>query len=166
MDIKTAREEDLIDVLYLLKQEIATTCENPGCPPNPDYSQLREEIRQGTIYILEHHKISIGTFSVHQLQNGREKSEDGQTNRKHLQVNHLTIASYWINNDTIHEIISFLEKMANKHHVSALQLMVNRHNKKMNTFLGDLGFSLIGENSGKHGATPFNIFEKKRVEAS
>jgi hypothetical protein len=211
MDIKTAREEDLIDVLYLLKQEIATTCENPEYPPNADYSKLKEEIRKGTMYILEHHKISIGTFSLHQRQNdwersekrkseaepgaegknrdkvsgnkvsenkvsgnkvsadgsnGDEKSADGQTNSKHLQVNHLTIASYWINNDTIQEIIGFLEETANKHHVTALRLMVNRHNKKMNTFLDDLGFALIGNRPGKEGATPLNIFEKKLKAAS
>mgnify|MGYP006272968923 CR=1 FL=1 len=175
MDIKKARDEDLIDVLYLLKQEITTTCKTSECPPNPDYSHLREEIRKGTIHILEHHKISIGTFSVHQPHSGEEKNGDVKSglnkngeekNGEHLRVDHLTIASYWINNDTLQEMMRFLEETAKNRHVPVLRLMVNRHNKKMNTFLKNLGFDFVREESGQKDAMAFNVFEKKLMAAS
>ena len=149
MDIKPAQEQDIIDVLYLLKQENDLVCDPNFENQMPEYSILKEKIEKGHIYILEHHKISIGTFSL------------DFTNGTALEVNRITIASYWINNETLGEILNFLDDCARQNSYTRLHFLINSQNEKMNNFYNDLGFDFLGKALSADTNTPCNLYEKK-----
>ena len=157
MDIKPAQEQDIIDVLYLLKQEKDLACVPDTENPMPEYSNLKEEIDKGKIYILKHHKISIGTFSLY---NPGEKNEGEQIGTA-LQINRITIASYWINNETLGEIMNFLEEYARENRFTSLHFLINSRNSKLNTFFHTLGFTFHGQASSPASHANCNVYEKK-----
>ncbi|MBS3806899.1 MAG: hypothetical protein KGY60_05295 [Bacteroidales bacterium] len=162
MDIKPAQEQDIIDVLYLLKQEKDLACVPNTENPMPEYTTLKEEIDKGKIYLLEHQKISIGTFS---LCNPAEEDEGEQIGTA-LQINRITIASYWINNETLGEILNFLEEYAHENRFTTLHFLINSRNGKMNTFYHNLGFTFLGQTSSPDDHANCNVYEKKLGDLS
>ena len=157
MDIKPAQEQDIIDVLYLLKQEKELACEPHPENPIREYSTLKDNISQGRVYLLAHHKISIGTFSMDFP--GEEST--GRQGDATLQINRITIASYWINNETLAEILDFLEDYARQQGFTRIHFLINSCNSKLNNFYNDLGFSFLGRTSSPDTHTPCNVYEKE-----
>lgn len=162
MDIKPAQEQDIIDVLYLLKQEKDLACGPNPENPMPEYSTLKEEVDKGNIYLLEHHKISIGTFSLFIPGEKKETEQIGAA----LQINRIIIASYWINNETLGEILNFLKDYARKNRCTTLHFLISSRNGKMNTFYHNLGFTFLGEASSPDGPASCNLYEKKLGDLS
>jgi len=157
MDIKQAREQDIIDVLYLLKQEKDLDCEPYTESPLPEYTLVKKEIEKGRVYILKHHNISIGTFSLYFPGEGKDIVQD----KGALQISRMAIASYWINNEILGEILNHLESYARKNSYSRIHFLINSRNKKMNTFYHNLGFDFLGEASSPDTHTSCNRYEKK-----
>ena len=157
MDIKQALEKDIIDVLYLLKKDMEMIQSGHNWRlPVPDYMFLKGEISQGHLYILRQHNISIGTFSLDSV---NDPSKDYQRQNV-LLVHRIAIASYWINNETLREIIDFLEKFATGYQFTAIRFHINSNNEKMNTFYTNLNLHFLGEIHYPSSETPYLQYEK------
>jgi hypothetical protein len=157
MEIQPAQEKDIIDVLYLLKKEMENNSPEANYRlPVPDYLFLKEEIRLDRLFILKHHKISIGTFSTEPKASGGQAGRGNPT----LKIHRMALTPYWINQQTIQELLCFLEQHARKKGFAAIRFNINSHNEQMNTFYQKLNLNFLGKASHPSLEHPFLLYEK------
>ncbi|GEM_PF-3397157 len=152
MDIKPAQETDIIDILYLWKREMGPFTSQEG-PAGPPYDSLRKSIARGRLFIMKHHRISIGTFSV------GAGPPDGQTAGGRLEISGVIIASYWINRQTIEEVLRFSKNMALEQNHHTLVFHIPSQHEKLNTFYRDQGLDYTGQYTPADSAIPFNLYQ-------
>jgi len=159
MDIKPAKEKDIIDILYLLKQDRETYWQDSSFRlPMPDYIFLKKEQEAGHLFILKHHNISVGTFSLKEEKPGADNLQ--ATSEETLWVQRMAFAPYWIKAETIQYLVSFLEGEAKKRGCSRIRFHIHRKNEKMNAFYQEMNIPLVEEISDAARQLPYQQYEK------
>jgi len=159
MDIKPAKEKDIIDILYLLKKDREIYGQDSSFRlPMPDYTFLKNELEAGNLFILKQHSISVGTFSLKEEKSPGDYSID--TPGKTLWVERMAFASYWITAETVQSLLTFLEKEAQKEGYSRIRFHIHRKNEKMNAFYQRMNIPLVEEMHEASAELSYHEYEK------
>jgi hypothetical protein len=159
MDIKPAREKDIIDILYLVKKDLETCWQDSTFRlPMPDYEFLQKEQQAGNLFILKQHSISVGTFLVRKKTPGQDTLP--AADEKTLWVERMAFASYWINGETIQAVLTFLEEEAKRNGCIRIRFNIHRNNEKMNAFYQQMNIPLIEERHAGSAEQSYHQYEK------
>lgn len=159
MDIKPARQKDIIDILYLVKKDRETCWQDSAFRlPMPDYEFLQKELEAGNLFILKHHNISVGTFllGIKSSADDHAPARDGKT----LWVQRMAFASYWINGETIQAVLTFLEEEAKRKGCTRLRFNIHRKNEKMNAFYQKMNIPMVEEMQPNSTDQYYHQYEK------
>lgn len=163
MDIIQAREQDIIEVLYLIKTsfEFNNSNQHTWRPPTPDYHSLKNEVEKGMLYLIKNNSITIGTFTLTNILPENFMEIDWEIeNNPNLIIKRIAIAPSWLTDETGDKLMEFIEKYATSHNYPSVKLNVISDNATMNHFYVNMGFSLRGDQVIQEKENPYNFYEK------
>lgn len=148
MQIQTAEEEDIVEALYLIKLsfEYNNVSENEWRPPTPEYSEIKEEVNKGELFILRKNKITFGTFSLaSQMPENFTKIKWNDQNNKNLVIKRIAVFPGWFTEEIGEKLINFIEEYAREHNFSSIKSNAYSKNESMNKLYKNMGYTFQGD---------------------
>ena len=163
MQIQKAEEKDIVEALYLIKIsfEYNNVSENEWRPPTPEYSEMKEEVNNGELFVLRKGKITFGTFSLaSKIPENFTKINWNDQNEKNLIIKRIAIFPGWFSDELGEKLIDFIEQYAKEHNYSSIKSNAYSKNEAMNALYKDMGFDFQGDAVLPGKKSPYYFYEK------
>ncbi|MEE4196971.1 MAG: GNAT family N-acetyltransferase [Bacteroidales bacterium] len=164
MHIQKAIPENLIEIMYLLRQCIDDFNKNNIYQWNvsyPDNYRLLQEIEKGSLYLMIHKGVPIGTITFDEKQaevfdEVRWRNNSGQF----IVIHRIAVFPTWQRKGVGQKLIEFVEKFAQENNFKSVRLDVSSSNQKLIELYERLGFDQTGDILYPKQKIPFKCLEK------
>jgi len=164
MHIQKAISENLIEIMYLLRQCIEDFNKNNIYQWNisyPDIFRLIQEIEKGSLYLMINKGVPVATITFDEKQDEVFNDVVWNNNEgKFIVIHRIAVFPTWQRKGVGRKLIEFVEKFAQENNYKSVRLDVTSANKKLIKLYEKLGFSQTGDILYPKQKVPFTCLEK------
>ncbi|HSH50432.1 MAG TPA: GNAT family N-acetyltransferase [Bacteroidales bacterium] len=164
MHIQKAIPENLIEIMYLLRQCIEDFNENNIYQWNvsyPDTFRLIQEIENGSLYLMINKGVPVATITFDEKQHEVFNDVVWKNNKgKFIVIHRIAVFPTWQRKGIGQKLIEFVERFAQENNYKSVRLDVTSANEKLIELYKKLGFSQTGDILYPKQKIPFKCLEK------
>ncbi|MFP4024431.1 MAG: GNAT family N-acetyltransferase [Thiohalospira sp.] len=164
MHIKKAIPENLIEILYLLRQCIEDFNKNNIYQWNisyPDNFRLMQEIEKESLYLMINKGVPVGTITFDENQDDVFNHVDWKNNEgKFIVIHRIAVFPTWQKKGVGRKLIEFVEKYAQENNYKSVRLDISSSNQKLIELYEKIGFTQTGDILYPKQKVPFRCLEK------
>ncbi|MFO7828623.1 MAG: GNAT family N-acetyltransferase [Bacteroidales bacterium] len=164
MHIQKAIPENLIEIMYLLRQCIEDFNKNNIYQWNvsyPDNFRLLREIEKGTLYLMINKGVPIATIT---FDDDQDSVFDGiewkNKNDKFIVIHRIAVFPTWQNKGVGRKLMDFAEQYAKENNYKSIRLDVTSSNEQLVKIYEKLGYTKTGDVLYPKQKIPFKCLEK------
>jgi hypothetical protein len=164
MEIKQASSNDLVDILYLLKQcviDMNMKGLKQWNSVHPSSEVIKEDIEKGTLYIYTDVKIAQGMINLSEEASGEYKDIDWKGKAdKVLYIKRFAVHPLWIESEVSVNLMNFAEKYAKDNNYTSVRVDILDNYPVDEKFLTSRNFTVAGNFQSEFQKLPFTCYEK------
>ncbi|MGM0409012.1 MAG: GNAT family N-acetyltransferase [Bacteroidota bacterium] len=164
MHIQKAIPENLIEIMYLLRQCIEDFNKNNIYQWNvsyPDNFRLLREIEKGTLYLMINKGVPIATITFDDDQDSVfDDIEWKNKNDKFIVIHRIAVFPTWQNKGVGRKLMDFAEQYAKENNYKSIRLDVTSSNEELVKIYEKLGYTKTGDVLYPKQKIPFKCLEK------
>ncbi len=164
MHIKKAIPENLIEILYLLRQCIEDFNKNNIYQWNisyPDNFRLMQEIEKESLYLMINKGVPVGTITFDENQDDVFNHVDWKNNEgKFIVIHRIAVFPTWQKKGVGRKLIEFVEQYAQENNYKSVRLDISSSNQKLIELYEKIGFTQTGDILYPKQKVPFRCLEK------
>ncbi len=164
MEIKQAQENNLVDILFLLRQCIKDMHEHGlkqwnSANPSPEY--LKEQISRGAVYMAMDLGMAKGMMNLTEdAPEGYDQVDWKSSSNKILYLKYFAVHPLWKDVEIGYQLITFAENYAKENGYSSIRLDVLDSYPIDEKFINTLDFSRAGIFHSEFQKKAYACFEK------
>ncbi len=163
MHILKAEKKDIVEAIYLIKTsfDYNNVSENEWRPPIPEYTEMKEEVNKGELFLLRKNKVTFGTFTIGDtIPECFNKVQWEDTNKQSIVIKRIAVFPGWFSDELGEELMSFIERYTKEHNYTSIKSNAYSKNNEMNTLYKNMGFTFQGEAVLPGKESPYYFYEK------
>lgn len=164
MRVQKATTDSVLEVMYLLQHCIEDFNNNSVYQWNiayPDYNRLMNEVEKGSLFIIKHKGVCIGTITLSEEQDMVFESVSWKNNsEKFIVINRIAVFPSWQNMGVGKKLIQFAEEYAKDNNFKSIRLDVASSSESLLKFYQSIGYIYTGDIHYPKQKEPFKCLEK------
>lgn len=164
MHIQKAIPENLIEIMYLLRQCIEDFNENNIYQWNisyPDNFRLMQEIEKDSLYLMINKGVPVGTITFDEKQDDVFDQVEWKNNEgKFIVIHRIAVFPTWQKKGVGRKLIEFVQQYAQENNYKSVRLDISSSNQKLIELYEKHGFTQTGDVLYPKQKLPFRCLEK------
>ena len=164
MKVQKATSDDILEVMYLLQHCIEDFNKNSVYQWNvayPDYFRLLAEVENGSLYIIKHKGVCIGTITLTEEQDSVFETVNWKNStEKFIVVKRIAVFPTWQKMGVGKKLIQFAEEFAKDYNYKSIRLDVASSSETLFKLYESIGYTYAGEIHYPKQKEPFKCLEK------